>query len=412
MLASLPASAVTDKEMDQARAIAAQGYLRWANDGSGYLDEFSATSMRELEGKLKAKEKENLVAFNSVTVPKDYASWDKAKLVEFWGITFFSSPKLTEKGKGARTRVRQRLQAMTVAAPQSAQTPEVKDEPKTSDPKPTEAEAFAASEAEKAAAAEAETQATEATDAKSAEEDILADQNAISEDAEQKKFKEEESGTWVYVLVLVILIAVVIWLVVFAANMMKKQTPLRAKESGDKNIDTYKSQYETLAAETDRLMSERKRLSARIDELEEKLAETEKQLAAERQRHATAARETAPARESSPAEKREKAANVIYLGRANARGLFVRADRKVIPGSTIFRLDTRDGLVGTFRVVDMPEVVDTALANPMQFLSGGCTADDLEDTDGATHILTDNAGTAMFEEGCWKVLRKSRIRYE
>ena len=114
---AIPLFAVTDKEMEEARTITAQAYLRYANDGSGYLDDFKATTMSQLESKLKAKEKENIKAFKSVKVPSDYASWDKAKLVEFWGVTFFTSPNLAEKGKVARSRVKQRINAMTVAAP-------------------------------------------------------------------------------------------------------------------------------------------------------------------------------------------------------------------------------------------------------------------------------------------------------
>ncbi len=56
------------------------------------------------------------------------------------------------------------------------------------------------------------------------EQDILADQKAIMEDADESAATpREESHTWVYVLVLAILIAVVIWLVVFAAKLMRKQ---------------------------------------------------------------------------------------------------------------------------------------------------------------------------------------------
>ena len=125
---AIPLFAVTDKEMEEARTITAQAYLRYANDGSGYLDDFKATTMSQLESKLKAKEKENIKAFKSVKVPSDYASWDKAKLVEFWGVTFFTSPNLAEKGKVARSRVKQRINAMTVAAPAPSAKEAVKDE--------------------------------------------------------------------------------------------------------------------------------------------------------------------------------------------------------------------------------------------------------------------------------------------
>ena len=73
---ALPSIAVSDKDMQQAKVIDAKLYLRWNNKGSGYLDEVSASSMSELESKLKAQEKENLQAFNSVKIPSDYASWD------------------------------------------------------------------------------------------------------------------------------------------------------------------------------------------------------------------------------------------------------------------------------------------------------------------------------------------------
>ena len=207
---ALPAMAVTEKEMEEARAITAKAYLRYANDGSGYLDDVQAKSMSELTGKLKEKEKENLKAFNKVKVPSDYASWDKARLVEFWGVTFFTSPELSEKGKAARSRVKKQINSMNISAPA----------PETPAPSPA-----AESETLPAATAAADTAPLPTAETVVAEEqDILADQKAIMEDADESAATpREESHTWVYVLVLAILIAVVIWLVVFAAKLMKKQ---------------------------------------------------------------------------------------------------------------------------------------------------------------------------------------------
>lgn len=403
--------------MEEARAITAQAYLRYANDGSGYLDEFRATSMSQLESKLKTKERENLKAFKTVKVPGDYASWDKAKLVEFWGVTFFTSPNLAEKGKAARTRVKQRINAMTVAAPAP-----VKEE------KPAESKPAEELKDVKAAEASAEGVSAEnvsATDADAGkilekQEEILADQNAIAQDTEERQYKKEDSGTWIYVLVLVVLIGVVIWLVVFAANMMKKQSEplaqsarnsdegadnrenaeLRKQYASQKNaLEEYKAAFEEAQAENKRLRTEIKAIKA---ELSEALAARDAALRAPK-----------PAAESPrPAAATPAQPSVLYLGRVNGRGLFVRADRRLNPGHTIYRLETRDGLVGTFHVVDTPEVTDLALNNPVEYLSGGCNAIDIEDTAGAHNIVTENAGTAMFENGTWKVLRKSRIRFE
>ena len=68
------ASAVTDKEMEQARTIATKAYLRYANDGSGYLDKLNPKTMAELEKNLKPKEKENLKAFKAIPVQIGRAS--------------------------------------------------------------------------------------------------------------------------------------------------------------------------------------------------------------------------------------------------------------------------------------------------------------------------------------------------
>jgi len=95
---------VTDKEMEQARTIAAKAYLRFANDGSGYLDDVNATSMTELRKSLKKKEVENLAAFTAIKTPSDYASWDKDKLISYW-VSVLDNKTLLDKGKAAKGRI-------------------------------------------------------------------------------------------------------------------------------------------------------------------------------------------------------------------------------------------------------------------------------------------------------------------
>jgi len=418
---AIPLFAVTDKEMEEARTITAQTYLRYANDGSGYLDDFKATTMSQLESKLKAKEKENIKAFKSVKVPSDYASWDKAKLVEFWGVTFFTSPNLAEKGKVARSRVKQRINAMTVAAPAPAAKEAVKEEVKTASSVSQEVKPDAEpSPAEAAPKAEEPAAPSVAEQIQEKQEDILADQDAIARDTEDRQYKKEDSGTWIYVLVLVVLIGVVVWLVVFAANMMKKQSePLERSGAGDsgnasqarenadlrKQYTSVKAAMEEYKAAFEESQAENKRLRSDIKSLKEEIAQLK---GGQEESRVASEPKTAPVRQNAT----RNAVTELYLGRVNGRGLFVRADRRPNPGHTIYKLETRDGLVGTFHVLDMPEVADMALNNPVEYLSGGCTAIDIEDTAGAGSIITENAGTAMFENGAWKVLRKSRIRFE
>lgn len=420
---ALPSWPITEKEMEQARVIAAKAYLRYANDGSGYLDDIKASTMSELQSKLKPKELENLKTFNSVKVPSDYSSWDKSKLTEFWGSTFFTSPNLADKGKQAKSTVRRRIAELLVDD-KKVETPAEEEKPaEETEPAPTESEPVAPT----------------ATVEKPDTTQLLADQQAVADDAaNSQELKKDNGETWIFTIILIVLIGVVIWLVVFAANIMKRQGQEKS------NSDNYDSdpqpekprRRESAAAqpvsmpvaannEIERELREQVRL------LDEENAQLRRQLRTANEEATRLHTELENARallannarqqsQATPARTSEASAaparnmpNVVYLGRVNRDGIFVRADRRITPGATIYRLDTRDGLVGTFHVVDEPEIVDFALTNPAEYLGHGCASnEDLLDTHGVSRIITDNAGTALFEEGRWKVLRKSRIRYE
>lgn len=454
LLLAIPAMAVTEKEMEEARTIAAQAYLRYANDGSGYLDDINPTTMSALESKLRAKEVENLKAFKSVKVPSDYASWDKARLVEFWGITFFSSPNLTDKGKLAKSRVKARIGAMNIGAATAA------DDKAAAEPAAVEAE-VPASTNEPPAAEEVKAETPAVADATQQGEEILADQEAMAQDEAAANSGKESNSTWIYVVVLVLLIGAVVWLLVFASKMMRgggddngntapqsdynrpdERTAAPQPSADDKKnaalLRQYAATVDQLNADNDALHNELSRLKTERAQLSAQLAQMQSNLdAAHREIEALKAARTAPAPAAQPQPEAAPVApvapqpapapapapesehptkngmpNIIYLGRANKQGLFVRADRRLTQGASIYRLDTSDGLVGTFHVVNHPEVVKFALANPVDNLERGCVADDLTATAGVTGIATESAGTAIFEGGCWKVLRKSRIRFE
>lgn len=521
LICTLPINAVTDKEMEEARTITAKAYLRYSNNGSGYLDEISVKTMSQLESKLKSKEKDNLKAFKAVRVPKDYATWNKAKLLEFWGTTFFTAPGLNANGKGARTRVRKQIGLMNVTPPAPQQTAPA-TAPQTQAATQPQAQAPQTAAPAPAAVPGPEITTTATATADSLQQgldpaleagldsatDILKDQKELENDQAEAEEPREQSHTWIYVLVLSILVAIVIWLVVYAANMMKRQsappepeedpeedmeeerherrrercvrvmddpapqrpiTPVSVNDRYEEAIDlrarliAEETRNADLSMELEREKRDRIRLETLLEQLREENNRLQEQLQLSERRivrrdpdlRDSGMRESglrdsgmrdsgmreAPLRDSGLREgrmpqrsgydpapmERERpkpeisrpssagtsgVLRVIYLGRVNRRGIFVRADRRISIGNTIYRLDTTDGLVGTFHVVDEPEVVDLALTSPLEYLSYGCTGEDLEDTVGVAHILTKSAGTAIFENGYWKVLRKSRIRYE
>lgn len=472
------ASAVTDKEMEQARTIATKAYLRYANDGSGYLDKLNPKTMAELEKNLKPKEKENLKAFKAIPVPSDYASWNKQKLVEYWGVTAFSSKGLVEKGRLGRNRAKKHINAMSVTPPQkeSAKNDKKPAADKGDVKKNDKAKDGAAEKSEHEASASAGTPAAEPAPADSTESALTSAQaidnlNALDSEPQIKK---ANNHTWVYILILCVLVAVVVALVVFASNVMKKneeavadaarrvaQLPESPAESADTNalrekfaatltskndeirslskkLEDVNAQNFSLKSKLEAVTAESASLRSRVNEYLKKIAEMEAKMSAAEQAHAAAAaaavaQATAPAQAPEIAEvpqpaptqpaqaaqavahPQQKAASTlrtIFLGRANAKGIFVRADRTLNLGNSIFRLDTSDGYAGSFRVAADPTVWEMAMLTPRESLAGACVVADLDKTDGMHKIVNDSAGTAIFEGGCWKVIRKAKIHFE
>jgi len=407
---SFPIFAVSDKEMEEAKVIAAKLYLRWADNGSGYLDELSPKSMADLESKLKPKEKENLKAFKAVSIPSDYATWDKERFVQFWGTTFFTNPGLSDDGKRAKDRVKAKVSAMTVSVPAPKEAAKPAENPATAE---TPADVQQASDG----IPTAENAAVEADQKVEDELEAAAEVEALS------TAKKQESHTWLYVIILGVLVVVVIWLMVYAANMMKKQgkEALRAESNADTNAEERVRKAEREAKESmadamdqinnlkvsnSRLLDEIKNLTVALEESRGRERKLSDELAALKEKAAVQAKRAA---EQAP---KPKIITEIYLGRANNKGQFVRGDRRPNPEHTIYRLDTKDGMVGTFRVADNEDTMNLALSNPLQYLAGGCNSDNFEDAETATRIVTEAPGTAILEGGCWKVLRKSRIRFE
>lgn len=421
---AMPAVAVSDKEMEEARAITALCYLRYANNGSGYLDELHPATMADLEKNLRDKEKENLKSFKAADHPGDYKNWDKEKLVAYWAETFFSQPGIIEKAKEAKTRVRRRIEAMQIASPAKAADAVAEPNPPSGVEEPAASPVAGASSAE----AEADSLAAMLSDA---EAQTIADSGADDSDSSRSS---SGNYTWIYIVVLCILVGIVVWLVLFASKVLKAN-PGKASETDSspepassrpseqlmRRIDEAEDEVRIAAEENARLREEVRKLREHISYLEKNLGDRE---ATQRMHGEPASRKvdevaSAPLQEMAapvqPAPRTASAprthATVIYLGRANAKGIFVRADRNLKPDASVFRLETTDGYAGTFRVANNEQVWERALADPESILAGACVARNLAATEGVTEIVTESAGTAIFEGGCWKVIRKAKLRY-
>ncbi len=457
MVTAIPSFAVTDKEMEQARAMAAKHYLRYANNGSDYLDKLNPTSVGELSKELKAKEKENIKSFNAVALPKDYASWDKKKLVEYWSSTFFRSPGLKEDGKKCLGILAKNLNKIPVGEPASA-APAA--EPKAAETaKPAADPAPAAAAATPSPAASDQQAVSDEPDAMEAVDQAVAQAEADAGLADEQPKKSSNTG--LYIGILVVLVGVVIWLVMYASKSMKetgatladhkagereiREAKRAAKEEQNKMREQYansltskndeikqlKAAHETLEQELEAAKRESDALRRQLDAAKRELAnarQSRQEPAAPQRRQEPAApqRQQEPAapqrqpqerRQPKPQDSQASPARpnglppVVFLGYVNQKGLFTKASRSLNMESSVYRMDIPDGHHGLFRVVNDPEILDRLLDNVGQWLEGGCVIENPEDADIAAEIVTLQPGEALFADNTCRVTKKARIKF-
>ena len=102
----------------------------------------------------------------------------------------------------------------------------------------------------------------------------------------------------------------------------------------------------------------------------------------------------------------------LFLTKPDANDYFIRTTEVVEIGNSIFELSTNDGVTGTFKVIDNPEVHQFALMMPTENLVRACTGKGIQISNGKTRIVTDREGTARLENCRWHVAVKAIIHYE
>lgn len=403
LLIPVYALAVTQKEMEQARTITAKQYLRYANNGSDYLDKLEVSTMQDLESKLKTKEKENITAFKKIATPADYSSWDKQKLVEYWSKTFFKSPELTEKGKEARTSVAKKLNALKISEPtqetekQEAETsPEAEPGNETLPPDTAMLERL-----------------------QRAEDSVKALAENMPEDEQQNN--RSDGGTIIYIIILAVLIAIVIGLVVYASKIFRQHTPDNVHtdhqptdpaHGNPEHLRAIESLSDTLAERESKLRRLERQLQQTTAAL--KTAERDNEILRNENRQLLSKLENTEKAGNTPATRRPMPPRIhteIYMAHADNSGIFTRADNKPIPDLSIYKLDTADGITGTFDIIDDADVIETILQNPRKALNKAAKADIPQNIDSVNGITTLSPGTAIFENGYWKIVRQAKLQF-
>ncbi len=460
---ALPASAATDKEMDRARAVAAQVYLRYTNDKSDYLDGFKPQSVADIRAKVSghSEDEANLQKFLAAPVSNDYPNWGKEELVRYWSSDFFSGSGLSDKAADTRNRrIQARLNTMDVTPPSAQPDPseQSQQEQPSENMNPNMTEITAPTPVDVTAPA--------------------VDTTKVEETETITETDKGSSNLWIYIVLLIVLIGVVIALVVYALKSMRGQNaepqpkktdayerdsyrpepaPAPARQRGgyesdgdgryarviaakDDEIDSLRRELEDSRAHSEQLAARLGALQLEVQRLtEENTAMKSQQMpptvipapAPGAPRGYNLERETpiapvtpAPAPMTHPRQPRytdEPAQprtaprgneRVVFLGRVNRDNVFVRADKQLVSGKTIYRLVTTNGVTGSFYVEPDPVIMGWVSLDPETALAGGCSIVNPTRIDSFSRIVTDAAGTAIFEDGCWKVLRAATVRLE
>lgn len=429
---SFTSFAVTQKEMEQARAIAAKAWMRCANNGSDYLDPIQPTSLSELEGKLKAAEKENIKKFKSVAMASDYASWDRNRLAEYWSSVFLADPSLKIENIGyAKKMTHNAVSAMKVSEPEQAEPLRPEADATTQDA-PTLPDPIA--QAEEVAPLNDDTDAA----LRAAEDSLL---NLKAENPVEES-KSDDGGTAIYIVILCLLVAAVIGLVIYATKVFRKSdadedfedSPSRREKERTEipthttvnihtpaptpaSVSASDEQTDILAVrnrEIKSLMAENAELRREIEDYKLHLKSVKKRLAAyeeAREKHPTprATAVSTPITEEMSKATSAKTRRTIYLGKAARDGIFLRAERELNPDQSLYRLISTDGLTGTFTVVDDAEVEQRVVDDP-HLLDNACLCPDADTSYAHESVMTERSGTAIFESGRWRVLRKAQVR--
>ncbi len=400
----LPAVAATPQQMEQAKAATYRLCLRYMNNGSGYLDDSKfPSSTSELEGTIGGhdKEKANLKKLQAVPIPpeSEYASWDKGAFDKFWTVTFLDKAPNFDGKAECRGKVAKKVSAIKVTVAEPA---------KAEEPAPAE-EAPAAEEEKKAE----EQQPEPGTDAdaivNAAPANLPASDSVIAAGAEGPANTEKQSkgsGNTVSIIVLAILVLVVVGLVAYALNVMRKskeeQQPVRGRGRREPQAAAPVSQADMEDESAFASYAAPEPQDTRDAEIASLRAEVER-----------LRRQSRPQQDAryTPGSARQRQPRVIYLARANADGVFTRADASYNMGNSIFKLVTTDGVSGTYQVIDDPAVFELALMTPTDYLENACTGRNLQLSQGASIIVNEAAGTAIFDQGRWRVTRKAQIRY-
>lgn len=116
--------------------------------------------------------------------------------------------------------------------------------------------------------------------------------------------------------------------------------------------------------------------------------------------------------EPKPQPKSSEQPLMFFVSKPDSASFFTEVKEDFDPETSIFRLETEDGVNGKFVTIDNSDVHERALQDPTANLTRACTGADIQLANGKKRIVTDRPGRARFINGKWRVVIKAQIRYE
>lgn len=450
---SICSNAATKEEMEQARALVAKWGVRSQNSASGYLDGMNPKNIDQVKASVGTHDTDNSnLGKLGLGMPSDYESWDKDQMVNYWMNQYNSKVPASAPDKSfCATRLKSQLNGLSATVVAKAPAPKPEETapaaPSTSEgasPENNAAPAPSDNNADsKAAEGEKKDEKTKqkGDSTKTSKNDINFNEVLVAEadpdtepltsaelsgDGEAAEgatgFSESGSNTWIIV-VLVVLILVVLALVGYASNIMARNSkrdkgnPRRHKDEEppiDRNYPGGYSNDDIILPGSNAPAPHNPHMGGPQGGGQMPMGGGMSTGMGAAGTGAVAGMSGGAVPYNSPQRPGVGGAmkpRIIYLSNANSDGVFLRAEAQYNLGNSIFKLITTDGYSGTFSVIDDPNVHEMALLMPVDFLVNACDGLNLQLSQGARAIVTDSTGTAVFENGRWRVARKAQIHY-
>lgn len=156
-----------------------------------------------------------------------------------------------------------------------------------------------------------------------------------------------------------------------------------------------------------------KNVTAKLDKLEKTDLVTPKMITKnfEEKNHSEMDEEKIMLNSSKKSEKPTTTLTQLYMPTPTPDGYFNDASSVEITGKSIYLLTTRDCINGSFIMLDTPDSIATAMISVSQFVKPICKISGHANIY-PSHIITEEEGHAVNENGIWRVVKKAIVRFE